>query len=165
MTVTHPDVKRYFMTIPEAVQLVLQAATMGQGGEVFALDMGEPVSIVDLARDLIRLSHDKACEVEIVFTGLRPGEKLFEEIFSDNEAFRRTEHQKIFVCDGWFGSVGDGAGRSFLPAAVPNADLEQQVEHLTAAARAGDEERARELMTHLVSCYQTAREQAINPPF
>ncbi|MFH1811250.1 MAG: nucleoside-diphosphate sugar epimerase/dehydratase [Pseudomonadota bacterium] len=96
--VTHPEMKRYFMTIPEATQLVLQAAAMGEGGEVFILDMGEPVKIVDLARDLILLSGlepDK--DVEIQFTGVRPGEKLFEELATDTERADKTRHHKIFV--------------------------------------------------------------------
>jgi FlaA1/EpsC-like NDP-sugar epimerase len=100
VTVTHPEMKRYFMTIPEAVQLVLQAAVLGQGGEVFMLDMGEPVKIVDLARDVIELSGlEVGRDIEIVFTGMRPGEKLSEELFTPGETYRRTEHQKIFVID------------------------------------------------------------------
>jgi FlaA1/EpsC-like NDP-sugar epimerase len=100
VTVTHPEMKRYFMTIPEAVQLVLQAAVLGQGGEVFMLDMGEPVKIVDLARDVIELSGlEVGRDIEIVFTGVRPGEKLHEELFTPGETYRRTEHQKIFVID------------------------------------------------------------------
>lgn len=98
VTVTHPDIKRYFMTIPEAVQLVLQAGAMAEGGEIFVLDMGEPVKIVDLARTLIQLSGlepDK--DIMIEFTGLRPGEKLFEEINLSEEEVSKTSNDKIFV--------------------------------------------------------------------
>lgn len=96
ITVTHPDIIRYFMSIPEACQLVLQAGSMGEGGEIFVLDMGEPVKIVDLAREMIRLAGlviDR--DIKIVFSGLRPGEKLYEELFSDKEAFELTHHGKI----------------------------------------------------------------------
>lgn len=96
--VTHPEMRRYFMTIPEACQLVLQSATMGNGGEIFVLDMGEPVRIVDLAHDLIRLSGLKpGVDIEVEFTGTRPGEKLFEEIATDAEQAEKTRHPKIFV--------------------------------------------------------------------
>lgn len=97
LTVTHPEMTRYFMTIPEASQLVLQAAANGKGGELFILDMGEPVRIADLARDMIRLSGLSEDEVEIVFTGVRPGEKLFEELTLDEERVDKTRHEKIFV--------------------------------------------------------------------
>ena len=97
VTVTHPDIVRYFMSIPEAAQLVLQAACMGQGGEVFVLDMGEPVKIVDLARNMIRLSGLTEAQIGIEFTGLRPGEKLFEELLADSEFTRPTHHPKIRV--------------------------------------------------------------------
>ena len=97
LTVTHPDMVRYFMTIPEASQLVMQAGAMGKGGEIFVLDMGEPVRIVDLARDLIRLSGKSEKEIPLVFTGTRPGEKLFEELGFDEECMDRTGHPKIYV--------------------------------------------------------------------
>lgn len=97
VTVTHPDMRRYFMTIPEACQLVLQAAAMGRGGEVFLLDMGEPVRVVDLARDMIRLSGLRPDEdIAITYTGIRPGEKLFEEMTLAEEQADRTHHPKIW---------------------------------------------------------------------
>ena len=96
--VTHQDMTRYFMTIPEAVQLVLQAAAMGKGGETFVLDMGKPIKIVDLARDLIRLSgFEPGRDIQVEFTGLRPGEKMFEELFLGEEHHTRTTHEKIYV--------------------------------------------------------------------
>ena len=98
ITVTHPDICRYFMTIPEAVQLVLQASILGRSGEVLMLNMGEPVKIVDLAKELIHLSgYEVNKDIDIVFTGLRPGEKLFEELFIEGEEYENTEHEKLLV--------------------------------------------------------------------
>lgn len=109
ITVTHPEMKRYFMTIPEASQLVLQAATMGLGGEIFLLDMGEPVKIVDLAKELITLSGFRPGEdIEIKFSGTRPGEKLFEELSIVGEDMQPTRHSKISI---W---KNIGADRDFL---------------------------------------------------
>lgn len=124
VTVTHPEIKRYFMTIPEAVQLVLQAATLGKGGEVFVLDMGDPVKIVDLATDMVRLAGLNVNEdIEIVFTGLRPGEKLSEELFLDEENYYRTVHEKIFVSRN---------------GSVPDSDLETHAHRLLIAAEEGN---------------------------
>jgi len=98
VTVTHPEVKRYFMTIPEAAQLVIQSGAIGNGGEVFILDMGKPVKIIELARDLIKLSgYQEGIDIDIEITGLRPGEKMYEEILLDTEEDISTEHEKIYI--------------------------------------------------------------------
>ncbi|MFP3553195.1 nucleoside-diphosphate sugar epimerase/dehydratase [Paraburkholderia sp. SIMBA_049] len=97
VTVTHPEITRFFMTIPEASQLVLQASSMGHGGEIFILDMGQPMKIVDLARDLIRLYGFTEDQIRIEFTGLRPGEKLYEELLADEETTTRTPHAKLRI--------------------------------------------------------------------
>jgi len=113
VTVTHPEAKRYFMTVTEAVQLVLQASTMGQGGEIFVLDMGEPVNIADLAKRMVRLAGlEPGRDVEVVFTGLRPGEKLFEELKLDGENIKPTPHEKIRVFEG--GTVAFEQVRTWL---------------------------------------------------
>jgi FlaA1/EpsC-like NDP-sugar epimerase len=126
VTVTDPAMTRYFMTIPEAVQLVLQAAVIGQAGETFVLDMGDPVRIVDLARDLIDLSGmEEGRDIDIVFTGLRPGEKLHEELFAGSERHQRTAHEKIFVSANSHELAPDR--------------LEQAVQDLAAAAAQEDE--------------------------
>ncbi len=134
VTVTHPDMCRYFMTIPEASQLVLQAGTMGQGGEVFILDMGEPVKIVDLARDLIHLSGLRPDEdIDIEFTGVRPGEKLFEELSCHGE-LRDTAHPDILL-------EVDGA---------PDDDLDERLRALEAVALQGDDEAVRTALRTVV---------------
>ncbi|MFA5670779.1 MAG: polysaccharide biosynthesis protein, partial [Balneolaceae bacterium] len=98
LTVTHKDIIRYFMTIPEAVQLILQSVAFAQGGEIFVLDMGEPVKIDSLARDFIKLSgFEPDVDVRIVYSGLRPGEKLFEELLLEEEGLKETVHEKIFI--------------------------------------------------------------------
>jgi FlaA1/EpsC-like NDP-sugar epimerase len=125
VTVTHPDMVRYFMTIPEAAQLVLQAGAMGEGGEIFVLDMGEPVRILDVAKDMIRLSGLRPFEdIDIVFSGIRPGEKLFEELQTDHEAIAATSHPKIFV-----GKIKHG----------PNDLIRESSERLEALAAVGDD--------------------------
>jgi len=136
VTVTHPQVTRYFMSIPEAVQLVMQAGLMGKGGEIFVLDMGEPVKIADLARDLIRLSGFSEEEIHITYTGLRPGEKLYEEPLAGNENLLPTPHSKLRVArahqenSGWLprleswllsgGPVDDARVRAELAKWVPD---------------------------------------------
>ena len=113
VTVTHPGITRYFMSIPEATQLVLQAAAMGEGGEIFVLDMGKPIRIADLAKQMIRLSGQSEEQIPIVYTGLRPGEKLYEELLADDEQTRSTHHPKVRIArarpvnDGWLDDILD----------------------------------------------------------
>jgi FlaA1/EpsC-like NDP-sugar epimerase len=97
ITVTHPEITRYFMSIPEAAKLVMQAGLMGKGGEIFVLDMGEPVRITDLAKDMIKLSGFSEDEIKIEFSGLRPGEKLYEELLADDEKVLPTSHEKLHI--------------------------------------------------------------------
>ncbi|HEY7758317.1 MAG TPA: nucleoside-diphosphate sugar epimerase/dehydratase [Burkholderiales bacterium] len=155
ITVTHPDITRFFMSIPEAAQLVLQAGAMGHGGEIFVLDMGEPVRIVDLARELIRLSGLREDDIEIVFTGLRPGEKLYEEVLADDERTLATPHAKLRIARArgvapdwlprlmeWLGSAGacpDDQVRAGLSRFVPeySAVRDERPAQETAKARYG----------------------------
>jgi FlaA1/EpsC-like NDP-sugar epimerase len=138
--ITHPDVTRFFMTIPEAVQLVLQAGTMGKGGELFVLDMGEPIKILDLAKDLIRLSGSRD-EIGIEIVGLQKGEKLHEELFYETERPERSAHEKIFVCRD---------GHQTSASYVASYRLLQNVESLIAAAHAGDLNLLGHLLTQIV---------------
>ena len=127
VTVTHPEVKRFFMTIPEAVQLVLQASHLGRGGEVFVLDMGEQVKVVDLARNMIILSGlvpDQ--DIQIVYSGLRPGEKLYEELFDEAEQVEPTSHVKI--------------RRAMSPPAMQSDRLDRAIAHLETAVSHGDDD-------------------------
>ncbi|MEQ1508215.1 MAG: nucleoside-diphosphate sugar epimerase/dehydratase, partial [Myxococcota bacterium] len=143
VTVTHPDMVRYFMTIPEASQLVLQAGAMGQSGEVYILDMGEPVRIVSLAEDLIRLSGLRPHkDVEIVYSGVRPGEKLFEEICVDTENATKTRHPKIFI--------GRGEPR-------PWAEVSGAVDRLLQVADDGDDSAIQAGLAAIEPTYQLDR--------
>lgn len=140
VTITHPDMVRFFMTIPEAVALVIQAGAIGQGGEVFVLDMGEPMKIVDLARNLIRLSGlEPDRDVEVVFTGVRPGEKLYEEILTAEEGTTATRHARIFQAMGGTQTPGE---RFFADLTL----LEQLAEE-------GDDSEIRRQLTALVPSY------------
>lgn len=145
ITITHPEMRRYFMTIPEASQLVLQAGAMGQGGAIYILDMGDPVRIVDLARDLITLSGLKPDEdIEIIYSGLRPGEKLFEELSTDAESVDKTTHRKIYV-----GKTSPIAWDALVTG----------VDALVQLAREGHEGRVRSALSNLVPEYSTRPER------
>jgi FlaA1/EpsC-like NDP-sugar epimerase/UDP-N-acetylmuramyl pentapeptide phosphotransferase/UDP-N-acetylglucosamine-1-phosphate transferase len=139
VTVTHPDITRFFMSIPEAAQLVVQAGAIGQGGEIFVLDMGEPVRIVDLARDLIRLSGLAENDIKIAFTGLRPGEKLYEEVLADGEHTLATPHPKLRIArarpvtSGWLTRLLEWLNRGSIPSDEEvRIDLAQWVPEYTA---------------------------------
>lgn len=140
VTVTHPEMKRYFMTVSEAAQLVLQAGSLGDNGAVYVLDMGEQIRIVDLARELIRLSgFEPDVDIEIKYTGIRPGEKLFEELFTAEEGTTASKHEKIFVA------------RTHAPS---DGDLDKGVAALLAAARNYDDETILQSLCDLVPTYQ-----------
>lgn len=139
VTVTHPEMRRYFMIIPEAVQLVLQAATMGKGSELFVLDMGEPVRIVDLARNMIRLSGHEPEEIPIRIVGLRPGEKLYEELSAATDRMRPTHHEKIMV---------------FCGSTLQREFVEQWIADLRKLVAQGDEGRVLAHMAEIVPEYR-----------
>ena len=142
VTVTHPDVMRYFMSIPEAAQLILQAGAMGKGGEILILNMGKPIRIVDLARDLIRLHGlEPEKDIAIEFTGLRPGEKLYEELITSGEGIVPTGHEKIMVLRG---KTHDAAA------------LLAQIESLLAVARQGNREAIKKKLQEIVPEYNPA---------
>ena len=176
VTVTHPDMRRYFMTIPEAVQLVLQAAAIGQGGEIFVLDMGDPVPIVQLAHDLIKLSGlEVGRDIDIEYIGARPGEKISEELFADGEVYHRTHHGKIFMVRNSVVEREENGERTMergerrvergrrrqvdtgrLQAGIVN--LEGQVDALIAAAERGELDEVRRLLKVLVPEYRPAND-------
>jgi FlaA1/EpsC-like NDP-sugar epimerase len=146
--VTHPEMERYFMTIPEAVHLVLQAASMGQGGEAFLLNMGKQVRILDLAEDLIRLSGlEPGRDIEIVFTGIRPGEKLREELWEDDKTYDKTAHPDIF--------------RSTAESMVESAALEATLGRLSVMV---DDSHPDEIITLLDETVPGATIRATPPP-
>lgn len=146
ITVTHPEMRRFFMTIPEACQLVLQAGSMGRGGEIFILDMGAPVKIVDLARDLIRLSGFEPDDIKIVYSGVRPGEKLFEELSIEQEGAAKTHHPKIFI------------GKTVAPT---YQEVSRHIDALIAVCATGSTlERVREALRPLVPEYAGRKSEA-----
>jgi FlaA1/EpsC-like NDP-sugar epimerase len=149
VTVTHPEVTRYFMTIPEACQLIMQASAMGQGGEVFVLDMGEPVRIGYLAEQMIRLSGKRPGEeVQIEYVGLRPGEKLHEELFLDQELLRPTEHTKLMLAH---------------PESPDYAVLQKRLDRLVEVCRSADEETILVSLRVLVPEFSASAAGAIEP--
>jgi FlaA1/EpsC-like NDP-sugar epimerase len=142
VTVTHKEIERFFMTIPEAVQLVIQAGSMGSGGELYLLNMGKPVKILHLAEELIRLSGKEPYEdIDITFTGLRPGEKLYEELLLDGEGVKPTTHEKICVAR----SVQD-----------EDETLQEQLDELFDSARKLDLGRTVEVLREIVPEYNPA---------
>ena len=139
VTVTHPEMTRYFMTIPEAMQLVIQAAAMGQGGEIFVLDMGEQVSIVELARNMIRLSgFEPDKDIPIVFTGVRPGEKLCEKLFWDHEEALPTKHKKILMAKN---------------TGLDMAKFKEDIQQMETAINAGETEKIQEMLSRMCTCH------------
>jgi FlaA1/EpsC-like NDP-sugar epimerase len=145
IAITHPDMKRFFMTIPEAVHLVVQAGGIGRGGELFVLKMGEPLRIVQLAEDLIRLSGLDSDEIPIVFTGLRPGEKLEESLWEEGALVENTEHPEVLCV------------REHQ--VIDPARLAAYVEALSEAARVGDTRLLESLLADLIPSFSEARQR------
>jgi len=144
VTVTHPEVTRYFMTIPEAARLILQAGALGEGGEIFVLEMGTPVKIAQMAEDLIRLCGKRpGTDIEIVFTGLREGEKLYEELITQDEGITRTAHEKILVLR----PNGHGKHSSL---SNPASRLEEQLQALYLQAKRLDGSAIRQTLQEIV---------------
>jgi len=133
VTITHPDMKRYFMSIPEAVELIIQAAAMGKGGEVFMLDMGPPIRILDLVKDMIRESGK---DIEVKVTGTRPGETLNEFLYLQNEDLLRTQHPKILVSNNGYH--------------LNESEFEQDLQNLLKMISSMDEERIRKKLLEMI---------------
>jgi FlaA1/EpsC-like NDP-sugar epimerase len=159
LTITHPEITRFFMIIEEAAQLILQAFTMGEGGEIFILEMGTPVKIVDMARDMIRLSGKELdTDIEIKFIGLRPGEKLYEELITEGEGIVKTGHEKILVL------------RNGVQSGEPNIQnsqhhdlncLDEKIKELKALADAHDAKGIKKKMKEIVPEYTISDDEAI----
>ena len=147
VTVTHPEIRRYFMTIPESVQLILQASVMGQGGDVFVLDMGEQIRVADLARNMILLSgRVPDQDIKIVYTGLRPGEKMYEEVFDRNERVEPTSHEKI--------------KRAVNKTAVDPGEFDRHLRELEKLTQGGDQEATMRKLKEMVKTYQAGTSSA-----
>jgi len=169
LTLTHPDVTRYFMTIPEACRLILQAGAIGSGEEIFILKMGVPIRIADMARDIIRLSGYKPDEdIEIKYVGLRPGEKLFEELITEGEGIQETEHEHIMVLRSEVGGRKDEHrtsnvqhrmmnkktnGKSEARGQMTMKEMNEHIKRLVKLARAYDEKGIKEELKRIVPEY------------
>jgi FlaA1/EpsC-like NDP-sugar epimerase len=158
VTVTHPEITRFFMTIEEAAQLILQAFTMGNGGEIFILEMGIPIKILEMAKDLIRLSGKELnTEIEIKFTGLRPGEKLFEELITEGEGIVKTNHEKILV-------LVDGSAEGLQSDKSANEKikkLDEQIGELASFAKKHDAKAIKEKLKEMVPEYTISDDESV----
>jgi len=158
VTVTHPEITRFFMTIEEAAQLILQAFTMGNGGEIFILEMGIPIKILEMAKDLIRLSGKELnTEIAIKFTGLRPGEKLFEELMTEGEGIVKTNHEKILV-------LTDGSPEGLQSDNSANEKIEkldEQIDELASLAKKHDAKAIKEKLKEMVPEYTISDDESV----